>query len=38
MWNLGFRSPEKEKKILKGVKAVVDHINEFEIKRDETAL
>lgn len=35
MWNLGFRSPEKEKKILKGVKAVVDHINEFEIKRDE---
>lgn len=35
MWELGFRSPEKEKKILKGVKAVVDHINEFEIKRDE---
>lgn len=35
MWNLGFRSPEKEKKILKGINAVVDHINEFEDKRDE---
>jgi DNA ligase (NAD+) len=35
LWELGFRSPEKEKKVLKGIQAVIDHCNEFEVKRDE---
>lgn len=35
MWELGFRSPEKEKKILKGIQPVIDHINDFELKRDD---
>ncbi len=34
MWELGFRSPEKEKLIVKGIQGVVDHCNAFEIKRD----
>ena len=34
MWELGFRSPEKEKLIVKGIQGVIDHCNEFEIKRD----
>ena len=35
LWHLGFRSPEKEKKVLKGIEAVIDYCNEFEVKRDE---
>jgi DNA ligase (NAD+) len=35
LWNLGFRSPKKELKIVKGIDAVIQHINEFEIKRDD---
>jgi DNA ligase (NAD+) len=35
LWELGFRSPDKEKKVLKGIQAVIDYCNEFEIKRDE---
>ncbi len=35
LWNLGFRSPDKEKKILKGIQAVIDYCSEFEIQRDE---
>jgi DNA ligase (NAD+) len=35
MWELGFRSPEKEKKIIKGIQGVIDYCNEFETKRDE---
>lgn len=34
MWELGFRSPEKEKKICKGIQEVIDYCNEFEQKRD----
>ncbi len=34
LWNLGFRSPKKELKIVKGIDAVIQHINEFEIERD----
>jgi len=34
MWELGFRSPEKEKLIVNGIQGVIDHCNEFEIKRD----
>lgn len=35
MWELGFRSPEKEKKICKGIQEVIDYCNEFEQKRDD---
>jgi DNA ligase (NAD+) len=35
LWELGFRSPNKEKKVLKGIQAVIDYCNEFEIKRDD---
>lgn len=34
LWDLGFRSPQKEKKIFKGIASVIHHCNEFEIKRD----
>jgi DNA ligase (NAD+) len=34
LWDLGFRSPDKEKKVLKGIQAVIDYCNEYEIKRD----
>ncbi|ASZ10674.1 NAD-dependent DNA ligase LigA [Chitinophaga pendula] len=32
--NLGFRSPAKEKKVLKGIQAVIDYCNAFETERD----
>jgi DNA ligase (NAD+) len=35
LWNLGFRSPNKEKKVLKGIQAVIDYCNEFEATRDD---
>lgn len=35
LWNVGFRSPMKEMKVLKGIQAVVDYCNEYEGKRDE---
>ncbi|HVM87265.1 MAG TPA: NAD-dependent DNA ligase LigA [Puia sp.] len=35
LWELGFRSPQKEKKILQGVRAVIDHCHEFEKHRDD---
>ncbi len=35
LWQLGFRSPEKEKKVLKGIEAVIKHCNEYEVKRDD---
>ena len=35
LWELGFRSPNKEKKVLKGIQAVINYCNEFEIKRDD---
>jgi DNA ligase (NAD+) len=34
LWDLGFRSPDKEKKVLKGIKAVLDYCTEFEALRD----
>lgn len=34
LWNLGFRSPEKEKKIFKGIESVIKYCNEFETLRD----
>jgi DNA ligase (NAD+) len=35
LWDLGFRSPQKEKRVLKGVQAVIDYCQEFEKQRDE---
>ncbi|MBS1567052.1 MAG: NAD-dependent DNA ligase LigA, partial [Bacteroidetes bacterium] len=35
LWNLGFRSPQKEKKVLKGIDAVIDYCTEFEKGRDD---
>lgn len=35
LWELGFRSPQKEMKVLKGINAVIDYCNEFEAKRDD---
>ena len=34
LWDLGFRSPQKEKKVLKGIHAVIDYCHEFEQHRD----
>src|SRR6476620_1456710 len=35
LWDLGFRSPNKEKKVLKGIDAVIAYCNEFEVQRDD---
>lgn len=35
LWDLGFRSPQKEKRVVKGIDAVIKYCNEFEIKRDD---
>jgi DNA ligase (NAD+) len=35
LWDLGFRSPVKEKKVLKGIEAVVAYCHEFEQQRDD---
>lgn len=35
LWDLGFRSPEKEKKALKGIDAVIDYCTDFEKGRDD---
>jgi DNA ligase (NAD+) len=35
LWDLGFRSPDKEKKVIKGIGAVIDYCIEFETQRDE---
>ncbi|MDP4264805.1 MAG: NAD-dependent DNA ligase LigA [Bacteroidota bacterium] len=35
LWELGFRSPEKEKKVYKGIKKVIEWCKEFEETRDE---
>ena len=34
LWDLGFRSPQKELKVLKGIDAVIKYCQEFESKRD----
>jgi len=34
LWNLGFRSPQKEMLVVKGIDAVIAYCNEFEAKRD----
>ena len=35
LWDLGFRSPQKEKRIVKGIRAVIDYCHEFERQRDD---
>jgi len=34
LWELGFRSPEKEKKLFKGIDPVIKYCRDFEIERD----
>jgi DNA ligase (NAD+) len=34
LWDLGFRSPVKEKKVVDGIDAVISYCNEFEAGRD----
>ena len=35
LWNLGFRSPVKEMKVIKGIEGIISFIESFEAKRDE---
>lgn len=35
LWQLGFRTPEKEKKVVKGIEKVISYCQEFEAKRDD---
>jgi len=35
LWNLGFRSPEKEKRVFKGMQDVIRYCEEYEAKRDD---
>ncbi len=34
LWNLGFKSPKKEKKVLNGIKEVIEYCIQFEETRD----
>ncbi len=34
LWQLGFRSPVKEMKVVKGIDEVIKHVEEYEAKRD----
>ena len=34
LWDLGFRSPEKEKKVFRNIEGVIKYCNDFEKKRD----
>lgn len=35
MWDLGFRSPEQEKKVFRGIDAVIRYVEDFEAGRDD---
>ncbi|MBH2005275.1 MAG: NAD-dependent DNA ligase LigA [Sphingobacteriia bacterium] len=35
LWDLGFRTPKKEKKVLQGIDAVIAYCMDFETKRDD---
>ena len=35
LWDLGFRSPKKEMRVVMGIEKVIAYIEEFESKRDE---
>lgn len=34
LWALGFRSPVKEMKVVKGINGVIQYVEDFEVKRD----
>ena len=38
LWDLGFRSPKKEKKVFKGIQPVIDYCIDFESGRDQASL
>ncbi|RYY69156.1 MAG: NAD-dependent DNA ligase LigA, partial [Chitinophagaceae bacterium] len=35
LWNLGFRSPKKEMKVVTGIEGIIKYVAEFEAKRDD---
>ncbi|HEX6333648.1 MAG TPA: NAD-dependent DNA ligase LigA, partial [Flavisolibacter sp.] len=35
LWDLGFRSPHKERQVVTGIQRVIDYCNDFETKRDD---
>jgi DNA ligase (NAD+) len=35
LWDLGFRSPKKEMRVVKGIQDVIEFVNNFEKQRDE---
>ncbi len=35
LWQLGFRSPKKDMRVVKGINKVIEYIDEFEALRDE---
>lgn len=35
LWQLGFRSPQQEKRVLQGIQAVIDYCLAFEARRDD---
>lgn len=35
LWELGFRSPQQEKKVVKGIEGVIAYCQEYEKKRDD---
>jgi DNA ligase (NAD+) len=35
LWELGFRSPDKEKKVIRGIDAVTKHCKDYEVLRDK---
>lgn len=35
LWELGFRSPKNEMKVLRGIQKVIDYVKDFETKRDD---
>ncbi len=35
LWELGFRSPKNEMKVMQGIQEVIDYVKEFETKRDD---
>jgi DNA ligase (NAD+) len=35
LWNMGFRSPQKEKKLLSNIEGVINFCTNFEIERDQ---
>lgn len=35
LWDLGFRSPQKERQVLKGIQPIIDYCQKFEKERDD---